>query len=97
MGGGDAWRAEQFSPNFETLRLMSSAEKRRNTAAASTPPPSEGAGTPATAGAPVNRPYPSAICTVAAACRTCINDSRVPIAASNSYMIWLPDSVKMSG
>ncbi len=44
---------------------------------------------------PVRRPHASAMCTAAASWRTWISLRRVPIAASNSGMMWLPDSVKM--
>ena len=44
---------------------------------------------------PVRRPQASAMCTAAASWRTWMSLSRVPIAASNSGMMWLPDSVKM--
>ena len=41
------------------------------------------------------RPHASAMCTAAASWRTWISRSRVPIAASNSGMMWLPESVKI--
>ena len=44
---------------------------------------------------PVSRPQASAMCTAAASWRTWISLSRVPIAASNSGMMWLPESVKI--
>ncbi len=44
---------------------------------------------------PVSRPHASAMCTAAASWRTWISRRRVPSAASNSGMMWLPDSVKI--
>ena len=46
-------------------------------------------------GSPVSRPQASAMCTAAASCRVCTSRCRVSIAASNSDMMWLPDSVKI--
>ena len=46
-------------------------------------------------GLPVSRPQASAACTAAASCRVCTRSIEVPIAASNSDMMWLPDSVKI--
>ena len=44
---------------------------------------------------PVRRPQASAMCTAAASWRTWISFRRVPSAASNSGMMWLPDNVKI--
>ena len=48
----------------------------------------------ATPGRPLSRPMASAACTAAASWRTWISSSGTSIAASNSDMIWLPESVK---
>jgi hypothetical protein len=42
---------------------------------------------------PLRRPQASAMCTAAASCRTWMSLSPVSSAASNSDMMWLPDSV----
>ena len=46
-------------------------------------------------GSPVSRPQASAMCTAAASWRVCTSVCPVSIAASNSDMMWLPDSVKI--
>ena len=43
-------------------------------------------------GSPVNRPQASAMWTAAASCRTWINSIPLPIVASKTGMIWLPES-----
>ena len=51
--------------------------------------------TRATPGSPVNLPHASAACTAAASCRKWTRSVPASRAASNTGMIWLPDSVKI--